>query len=88
MPKWELGSGRALQLGQGFLLLIAFGAIRILHIPNVTQLVYWVCPSWIVFSDALSDALLARLKGGHRLRLVELRLSGIGTIEEGMRALL
>ncbi len=84
MPRWGLGSGRALQLGQGFLLLIAFGAIRILHIPDVTQLVYWVCPSWIVFSDAL----LARLKGGHRLRLVELRLSGIGTIEEGMRALL
>jgi hypothetical protein len=79
-----LGPARALQLGQGFLLLIAFGAIRILHIPDVTQLVYWVCTSWIV----VSDALLARLKGGHRLRLAELRLSGIGTIEEGMRALL
>jgi hypothetical protein len=40
-------------------------------------------PLWIV----VSDALLASLKGGHRLRLVELRLSGIGTFETRRPAL-
>src|SRR6478736_3188103 len=37
MLRWELGSRRALQLGPGLWSLIAFGAVRILHISISTR---------------------------------------------------